>query len=252
MSYENFKKKYRFQLFIKYRYGDSKSSMNSKDTIGRQQESIRTRAKRFIENDLCFQYKIEDILKKRKKIAFPNKRNSYERIKNHQFSDTSFCTEGADSSHFDKYFIGKRIGQGAYAVVRAGIETQSNRKVAIKIYDKKNLKDSQKRKGVRREIKLLERMNHEGIINLFEAFDNKKQVFLVMENICGGSLHSLLKSQPKRQLKESEAKILFGKVACAVKYCHSKNITHRDIKLENILLDENKSNVKLIDFGFST
>jgi len=255
MSYENFKKKYRFQLFIKYRYGDSKSSINSKDTIGRPQESIRTRAKRFIENDLCFQYKIEDILKKRKKIAFPNKRNmrnSYERIKNHQFSDTSFCTEGADSSHFDKYFIGKRIGQGAYAVVRAGIETQSNRKVAIKIYDKKNLKDSQKRKGVRREIKLLERMNHEGIINLFEAFDNKKQVFLVMENICGGSLHSLLKSQPKRQLKESEAKILFGKVACAVKYCHSKNITHRDIKLENILLDENKSNVKLIDFGFST
>jgi serine/threonine protein kinase len=73
-----------------------------------------------------------------------------------------------------------------------------------------------------------------------------------MENVSGGSLHSLLKSRPNRQLKDSEAKSLFLQVASAVKYCHSKNITHRDIKLENILLDEKRKNVKLIDFGFST
>lgn len=128
----------------------------------------------------------------------------------------------------------------------------NNKKVAIKIYDKHNLLDPQRRKGVRREIKLLERMKHENIIQLHEAFDNHKKVFLVMDNINGGSLHSLLKSKPNRQLKESEAKGLFRQVASAIKYCHSKNITHRDIKLENVLLDESKRNVKLIDFGFST
>lgn len=73
-----------------------------------------------------------------------------------------------------------------------------------------------------------------------------------MENVSGGSLHSLLKSKPNRQLKDSEAKHLFGQIAAAIKYCHSKNITHRDIKLENVLLDETKNIVKLIDFGFST
>jgi MAP/microtubule affinity-regulating kinase len=94
-------------------------------------------------------------------------------------------------------------------VVRAGVDTQSNHKVAIKIYDKLNLLDQQRRKGVRREIKILERMRHENIIHLYEAFDNKKNVYLVMENVSGGSLHSLLKSRPNRQLKDSEAKKLF-------------------------------------------
>lgn len=73
-----------------------------------------------------------------------------------------------------------------------------------------------------------------------------------MENINGGSLHSLLKSRSDRRLKDSEAKRIFSQIAAAIKYCHSKNITHRDIKLENILLDSNKENIKLIDFGFST
>lgn len=90
-----------------------------------------------------------------------------------RYSDASFCTDGANPSHFERYLIGKRIGQGAYAVVRAGIDTQTNKKVAIKIYEKVNLLDAQRRKGVRREIKLLERMNHENIVHLFEAFDNK-------------------------------------------------------------------------------
>lgn len=70
--------------------------------------------------------------------------------------------------------------------MRAGIDTQSDQKVAIKIYDKYNLLDAQRRKGVRREIKILERIHHENIIHLHEAFDNKKQVFLVMEYINGG------------------------------------------------------------------
>lgn len=57
--------------------------------------------------------------------------------------------------------------------MRAGIDIQNNNKVAIKIYDKTNLKDPQRRKGVRREIRLLERMRHENIVCLHEAFDNK-------------------------------------------------------------------------------
>ena len=215
---------------------------------------MQTRARKFIANEICVQYNIEDP-PKQPKVVYTHKRfsnNLTSSMKKIPFAESSFCTEGSDPSHFDRYIIGKRIGQGAYATVRAGIDTITNKKVAIKIYEKQNLLDSQRRKGVRREIKLLERMRHDNIIMLHEAFDNPKKVFLVMENINGGSLHSLLKSKPNRQLKESEAKNLFRQVASAIKYCHSKNITHRDIKLENVLLDENKKNVKLIDFGFST
>ncbi|CAI2382676.1 unnamed protein product [Moneuplotes crassus] len=245
MSYESFKK----------RYTEAKSCSRSKETKRRNQDSLRTKAKRFIDNDFNFQYKAEGRPLKKKLGNYSkqkNIRNSCEKVVSHNFSDISYCTDGADSSHFERYIIGKKIGQGAYAMVRAGIDSNNNNKVAIKIYDKENLKDSQKRKGVRREIKLLERMKHKNIIQLFEAFDYKDKVYLVMENVLGGSLHSLLKSRPRKQLKEIEAKKLFYKIACAIDYCHSKNITHRDIKLENILLDESKTEVKLIDFGFST
>jgi serine/threonine protein kinase len=64
-------------------------------------------------------------------------------------------------------------------------------------------------------------------------------------------LHAYLKAQPGRKLQESDAKKMFKAIVSAIAYCHFKQICHRDIKLENILLDE-QGHPKLIDFGFST
>lgn len=233
----------------------ARSNTKSKENVSKAEDSMRTKAKRFIQNEFSSAPRKESLGNTKNLRTMTNQKKTRDLsvgAKTTEVSDTCFCTDGADSSHYDNYIIGKRIGQGAYAVVRAGINNWTSNKVAIKIYDKTKLQDSQRRKGVRREIKILERIRHQNIIELYEAFDTKKQVFLVMENVSGGSLHSLLKSRPNRQLKDSEAKSLFLQVASAVKYCHSKNITHRDIKLENILLDEKRKNVKLIDFGFST
>lgn len=64
------------------------------------------------------------------------------------------------------------------------------------------------------------------------------------------SLHTFLKSKPNRRLDEDVAKNLFKQVVDGIDYLHRKNIVHRDIKLENLMLtSENK--VKIIDFGFS-
>jgi serine/threonine protein kinase len=61
-----------------------------------------------------------------------------------------------------------------------------------------------------------------------------------------------LRAEQIDSLRMMKPNKLFAQVASALKYCHSKNITHRDIKLENVLLDEKKEKVKIIDFGFST
>lgn len=109
----------------------------------------------------------------------------------------------------DDYIIGKQIGHGAYAVVRVGLHKPSNKKVAMKIYNKEKLMEPNRRRSVRREIKLLEKMQCKHVIRLYEVIDNRKYVILVMEYVPGGSLHGYLKTQPNKRLVETEAKRVF-------------------------------------------
>jgi len=157
----------------------------------------------------------------------------------------------SENNNLDDYVIGKQIGQGAYAVVRIGLHKPTNRKVALKIYKKYKLEEPNRRKSVKREIKLMEKMKHPNIIQLYEIIDTHKYVILVMEYIGGGSLHGYLKSKPNRRVEENDAKRIVKQIVEGLKYCHTRCITHRDIKLENLLLDEN-NNIKIIDYGFST
>ena len=157
----------------------------------------------------------------------------------------------SEKSSLDDYVIGKQIGQGAYAIVRIGLHKPTNKKVAMKIYKKHKLEEPNRRKSVKREIKLMEKMNHSHIIQLFEIIDTQKYVILIMEYIGGGSLHGYLKSKPNRRLEEMDAKRIIKEIVEGLRYCHSRCITHRDIKLENLLLDDDDK-MKIIDFGFST
>lgn len=97
----------------------------------------------------------------------------------------------------------------------------------------------------------MERLNHPNICKLYEVIETDDQVILVMEYISGGTSHGLLKNKTNRRLDEGEARYIYKQVLSVLAYCHNKCVTHRDIKLENVMLDQN-FNVKLIDFGFST
>lgn len=151
----------------------------------------------------------------------------------------------------ENYAIGRQLGQGAYAVVRLGTHKVTKEKVAIKSYEKCKMMDPHRKQSIKREIAILEKINHQHAIKLLEAIDSQKYICLVTEYVGGCSLHGYIKRRANRRIEETEAKRLFHQILSVLRYCHAVNVTHRDVKLENILLDES-NNVKLIDFGFST
>jgi len=153
-------------------------------------------------------------------------------------------------SKISDYNMGGQIGQGAYGVVKSGVHKPTGRKVAIKVYEKYKIADSQRKTCVNREIKILKKLSHTNIVQLYETIDTTKQLFIIMELVKGRSLHSYLHCKQNRKLDEAECMKLFSQIAAGIDYCHKNYIVHRDIKMENILLDEHH-NVKIIDFGFS-
>ena len=149
------------------------------------------------------------------------------------------------------YIIGKQIGQGAYAIVKEGIHKETGKKYAIKIYEKFRISGEDKRKNIESEINILKTIEHENIAKLYDSVDTPKQIFLILEYAHGISLLNYTKKKYHRKLSEDECRVIFRQIVSAVEYCHSKGISHRDIKMDNIIIDRSL-HIKLIDFGFST
>lgn len=149
------------------------------------------------------------------------------------------------------YLIGRSLGQGAYAVVKQATHKQTKQLVAIKSYDKSKLTQPHRRRNLRREIQIMQKLEHPHIVKLHKAIKSTRHVHLIQEYVGGCSLHSYVKSRLSHRLNEEEARRVFKQCVSAIKYLHDFNISHRDIKLENILLDTNQD-VKIIDFGFSS
>lgn len=144
------------------------------------------------------------------------------------------------------------IGQGAYAAVRLVLDKRNNGKYAMKIYDKVKLQDPMKKKACQREISCLKKLEHPGVIYLHDLIDSPKQIFFITDYIKGISLREYVKQLPDRRVRELTARRIFKQSVEAIYYLHTVvNVVHRDIKLDNILLEEGTRMVKLIDFGFS-
>ena len=150
----------------------------------------------------------------------------------------------------DMYMVGKVVGVGSYGKVRAAWHRLTGSKVAIKTYDKSKLKDPAHWKRVHSEIKIMEQVSHPRIARMYEAVETPKRMHLIMECLDGGNLCSYVKA--KRRLSEDESRRIFFQILQAIEYLHALGVTHRDVKLENVLFVDSGRDVKLIDFGFST
>ncbi|KAF2900538.1 hypothetical protein ILUMI_05649 [Ignelater luminosus] len=145
------------------------------------------------------------------------------------------------------YDIERTIGKGNFAVVKLARHRITRTEVAIKIIDKTQL-DAGNLQKVYREVDIMKRLDHPHIIKLYQVMETKNMIYLVSEYASQGEIFDYIARYGR--MTEETARKTFWQILSAVEYCHNRNIVHRDLKAENLLLDSN-NNIKIADFGFS-
>ncbi|XP_008937030.1 PREDICTED: hormonally up-regulated neu tumor-associated kinase-like, partial [Merops nubicus] len=153
------------------------------------------------------------------------------------------------SKQVGNYLVGKMINKGSFAKVMEGLHIPTGEKVAIKVIDKRRAKqDSYVLKNMKREPRIHQMIKHPHIVRLYETLETDNSYYMVMELCLGGDL--LDRVCDKKRLAEREVKRYTRQILSAVEHLHCQGIVHRDLKIENFLLDEN-NNIKIVDFGLS-
>eukprot|EP01130_Rhizamoeba_saxonica_P007900 TRINITY_DN3196_c0_g1_i1.p1 TRINITY_DN3196_c0_g1~~TRINITY_DN3196_c0_g1_i1.p1 ORF type:complete len:536 (-),score=106.70 TRINITY_DN3196_c0_g1_i1:51-1658(-) len=144
------------------------------------------------------------------------------------------------------------LGEGEFGVVLLGISIHKDQEVAIKLIDKNRLSESQP--FLENEIEILRQCRHPNIVSLLGVFQSEENLYIVMELVRGGELYDEIVR--RKTFSEKDASFIMSQVFSALIYLHNKGIIHRDLKLENLLLVDNKATgkdivVKIADFGLS-
>ena len=166
----------------------------------------------------------------------------------------------------DEYLLIKFLGKGTFGEVYLTKKENSNNYFATKRIEKQLVESEKYRKYFNNEISILKQLKHENIINLYDLKYTDNHCYIIMEYCNGGSLLQCLKRFKElyhRPFTEEIVQYLMYQIVSAVKYIHSQRIIHRDLKLDNILVNFKTPNdyetinllnaqIKIIDFGIST
>ncbi|KAG0749958.1 hypothetical protein G6F57_005055 [Rhizopus arrhizus] len=155
---------------------------------------------------------------------------------------------GRKPTVFGPYLLLQTLGEGEFGKVKFGIEIKTGQEVAIKLIRKDNIDTSLRMTKVEREISVLRKLHHPNIVELYDVIETEKYIGIILQCATGGELFDYILAH--RYLKEKDASRLFAQLMSGVHYMHQKHIVHRDLKLENLLLDRNR-NVLITDFGFA-
>eukprot|EP00494_Astrolonche_serrata_P027623 UN27886 len=129
------------------------------------------------------------------------------------------------------YTIKERLGQGSFGVVRLCERNSDKLKAAVKIIKKRDLQEKEMT-NLEREAKILQLVDHDGCVRLYDIFDTKHHLYLVMELCEGGELFDAI---CEGNFSETSAADIVRQITVALDYLHSKNVVHRDLKPENLL-----------------
>lgn len=161
------------------------------------------------------------------------------------------------------YRVCKSLGMGAFSQVWLATHTETKEFYAIKTIPKgKLLDDPRVRSSIEREVGVLKFIDHTNIVHLEATMETEHMMCIVLEYVEGGELfdfvqkmHQQLRTTENCKVDEKKVKKIFLQLLHAVKWLHEHNIVHRDLKLENILIQKKKDSddeiLKITDFGLA-
>ncbi|KAK0478794.1 CAMK/CAMKL/Kin4 protein kinase [Armillaria novae-zelandiae] len=149
---------------------------------------------------------------------------------------------------FGPYLLLQTLGEGEFGKVKLGLHSQWGEEVAVKLIRRGNVDTTVRMSKVEREIEVLRTLKHPNIVRLYDVIETDKYIGIIIEYASGGELFDHILAH--RYLRERDAAKLFSQLISGVWYIHQKKIVHRDLKLENLLLDRHR-NVIITDFGFA-
>ncbi|EPB92052.1 CAMK/CAMKL/MARK protein kinase [Mucor circinelloides 1006PhL] len=171
----------------------------------------------------------------------PSNTKSKKHVKEVPFNSDSILNGIGD------YIFESPLGDGKFSKVMLAHHYSTGAKVAIKVINKRAHIYRVMSRLVR-EVALMEVLDHENIVQLYETYETADALYLVMEYVAGYNLEEYLKRIDKSIIPENQARDIFRQVVMAVDHCHSKWVVHRDLKTPNILLTADHQ-VKIADFG---
>ncbi|WFD41970.1 hypothetical protein MPSI1_000608 [Malassezia psittaci] len=155
--------------------------------------------------------------------------------------------------YFGDYLLLQTLGEGEFGKVKLGVHRTYGEETAIKLIKREKVAavedaEAAKISKVEREIQILNELRHPNIVHLYEVIESERYIGIVLEYGAGGELFDYILAH--KCLQERDACRLFSQLISGVSYLHRKKIIHRDLKLENLLLDRDR-NVIITDFGFA-
>lgn len=164
-------------------------------------------------------------------------------------------------SHVGPWRLGRTLGRGSSGRVRLAKHCVTEQLAAIKIVPKVEVEPDPSSLGtnnsnntsgipygIEREVIIMKLIEHPNVMALYDVWENRGELYLVLEYVEGGELFDYLIKRGR--LDEKEAVGYFTQIIRGVEYCHSFGICHRDLKPENLLLDRHR-NIKIADFGMA-
>jgi serine/threonine-protein kinase len=148
----------------------------------------------------------------------------------------------------DRYRLDAQIGTGGMSTVYRAFDTTLERTVAVKLMHREIASDNDQLERFRREARAVAQLSHPHIVNVIDAGEDNGRPFIVLEYVEGETLKDRIRRMGRLPVDEAIAYSI--EIARALQCAHQRGIVHRDIKPQNVLIDEEGS-AKVTDFGIA-